>query len=59
MRTDNINADYAYCRGVGCELSNYCKRYLPNPPDAYMWWVQEKYQEYTGRCPHFDENYKD
>nr|WP_315091164.1 hypothetical protein [uncultured Prevotella sp.] len=42
---DNINADYAYCRGVGCELSNYCKRYLPNHPDAYMWWVQEKFQE--------------
>ena len=50
MRTDNINADYAYCRGVGCELSNYCKRYLPDPPNAFMWWVQEKYQEDTGSC---------
>lgn len=46
-------------RGVGCELSNYCKRYLPDHPDAYMWWVQEKFQEETGRCPYFDENYKD
>lgn len=56
---DNINADYAYCRGVGCELRNYCKRYLSDPPDAMLWWVQEKYQEDTGMCPHFDENYKD
>ena len=51
---DNINADYAYCRGVGCELSNYCKRYLPDPPDAYMWWVPVEYQEKTGRCVHFE-----
>ena len=32
MRTDNINEDYAYCRGVGCELRNYCKRYLHTLP---------------------------
>ncbi len=54
-----ISNDYAYCRGVGCELRNYCNRYLPDPPDAMLWWVQEKYQEDTGMCPHFDENYKD
>lgn len=57
--SNNINVDYAYCRGVGCELRNYCKRYLSDPPDAMLWWVQEKYQEDTGMCPHFDDNYKD
>lgn len=59
MRTDNFNEDYAYCRGVGCELRSNCKRYLQNPPDAYMWWVPVEYREETGRCPHFEENYKD
>ncbi len=54
-----ISNDYAYCRGVGCELRNYCNRYLPDPPDAMLWWVQEKYQEETGVCPYFDDNYKD
>lgn len=48
-----ISNDYAYCFGVACKLRNYCKRYLPDPPDAYMWWVQEKYQEDTGGMSSF------
>lgn len=40
-----ISNDYAYCSGVACKLRKYCKRYLPDPPDTRLWWVQEKYQE--------------
>ena len=54
-----ISNDYAYCSGVACKLRKQCNRYLPDPPDARLWWVQEKYQEETGSCPHFEENYKD
>lgn len=51
--SNNINADYAYCRGVGCELSKHCKRYLPDPPDAMLWWVPVEYRENTNKCIHF------
>lgn len=53
MRTNNVNSDYAYCFGVACKLRNQCKRYLPDPPDAPLWWVPVEYQEETGTCIHF------
>ena len=56
---NEIKNDYAYCSGVACKLRNQCKRYLPDPPDAPLWWVPVEYREETERCPHFEENYKD
>ena len=56
---NEIKNDYAYCSGVACKLRKYCKRYLPDPPDARLWWVPVEYREEIGTCIHFDENYKD
>lgn len=56
---NEIKNDYAYCFGVACKLRNHCKRYLPDPPDAPLWWVPVEYREETGICVHFEENYKD
>lgn len=34
-----INTDYCYCSGIGCKIRDKCKRYLPNPPDIPLWWI--------------------
>lgn len=49
-----MNTDYSYCSGVCCKLRKNCKRYLPNPPDVYLWWIPPAYKEETKQCPHFD-----
>lgn len=56
---NEIKNDYAYCSGVACKLRKQCNRYLPDSPDAPLWWVPVEYREETGRCVHFEENYKD
>lgn len=50
---NEIKNDYAYCSGVACKLRNQCKRYLPDPPDAPLWWVPVEYREETETCIHF------
>ena len=37
-------------------LANFANnaRYLPDPPDAPLWWVPVEYREKTGRCVHFE-----
>jgi len=39
---------------VACKLRNQCKRYLPDPPDAPLWWVPVEYREETRTCVHFE-----
>ena len=51
---NEIKNDYAYCFGVACKLRNQCKRCLPDPPDAPLWWVPVEYREKTGTCVHFE-----
>lgn len=34
-----INTDYCYCSGIGCKIRDKCKRYLTNPPDIPLWWI--------------------
>ena len=50
---NEIKNDYAYCSGVTCKLRKQCKRYLPDPPAAPLWWVPVEYREETGTCIHF------
>nr|DAE73985.1 MAG TPA: hypothetical protein [Caudoviricetes sp.] len=50
---NKIKNDYAYCSGVACKMRKQCNRYLPDPPDARLWWIDVKYKEETGECVHF------
>lgn len=49
-----METNYSYCSGVACPIKEECKRYLPNPPDEPVWWVNHAYREETGQCPYFD-----
>lgn len=49
-----MKTDYCYCSGVCCPIKKQCKRYLPDPPDAYLWWVAPEYNEETQKCQNFD-----
>lgn len=45
-----MNKDYAYCSGITCKLRNNCKRYLPDPPNKRLWWVDVAYNQTTNTC---------
>ena len=47
------NTDYAYCSGICCKLRNSCRRYLPNPPDKPLWWVDVAYNDSENECKNF------
>ena len=48
-----MNRDYSYCSGVTCEIRQSCKRYLPNPPDMVLLWVEPKYIKESKQCKNF------
>lgn len=46
-----INTDYCYCSGIGCKIRDKCKRYLTNPPDIPLWWIDAAYNDRLKSCP--------
>lgn len=36
-----MNKDYSYCSGVTCPIRQECRRYLPDPPDEPLWWIEK------------------
>lgn len=60
----DYSRDYSYCSGVCCRLRQNCKRYLPEPPDYPLWWVEPQYNEKNDDCVNYDKrilvkNYKE
>lgn len=53
-----MNTDYAHCLGINCPIRDKCKRYLPEPPDAPLWWVPSAYREGLKECPYFESKNK-
>jgi hypothetical protein len=49
-----MNQDYEYCSGVECKLKKDCKRYLPDPPNEPLWWINVHYNEKRNQCPLFE-----
>lgn len=54
MSKRSISGDYSYCSGVTCTIRKECKRYLPNPPDRYLWWISPAYDNKNNHCPNYE-----
>ncbi len=50
-----MNTDYAYCSGITCPIRKECKRYLPDPPDIPLWWINPAYKVDSNLCPNFEK----
>lgn len=48
-----MNMDYTYCSGVSCKIRSLCKRYLPDPPNARLYWTNPAYKENVNQCENF------
>ena len=53
MKRNTVDEDYTYCSGITCPVRKDCKRYLPNPPDVRLWWVDPAYKTKYAKCPNF------
>lgn len=42
-----------YCSGVCCLIRKRCGRYLPEPPDVHLEWIDHEYDKETGTCPNY------
>ncbi len=56
MNQEEIKKDYSYCSGVACKIRKSCNRYLPNPPDIPIDWIDHSYKEETNTCRYYIRN---
>lgn len=49
-----MNTNYNYCSGVTCPIRQSCNRYLPDPPEERLKWINPSYNKKEHKCNYFE-----